>query len=360
MAHDDPEIKRLRARFVCVRLTRMNGVDLRRFEFDYDTTWAAFFLDQQLNVYSRYGGRDENKPEGRMCKESLLQTMREVLETHDHRSESANKFDLPIVQLPTKTFESPERIPLLSASHEGCVHCHQVREYRMLQSYHDGNFQRKMLFPYPLPKNIGMTVDEKHGHRIEKTAPDSAAAKAGLQAGDVVVGINNVPVHSEFDIRWGLHHAPDNRQVVVTVLRRGAAGNQKPLRVPIALPADWRETDISWRKSMRSVPFPLATRGYALTRSQRKDEGFREDQLAIRIISVRGPGLGSNLGLNKRDIVVAIEKSARHRTFDEFRSDLLRRYKPGDTVRITILRDGNRVNVAATFPDWFTAENAVP
>ena len=35
----------------------MNHVDLARFEFDYDTTWTSFFLDADLNVYSRYGGR---------------------------------------------------------------------------------------------------------------------------------------------------------------------------------------------------------------------------------------------------------------------------------------------------------------
>src|SRR5262245_65884185 len=68
----------------------MNGVDLARFEFDYDTTWQGFFLDADLNSYSRYGGRDETSADGRQSKESLLTTMREVLEVHQRRRERAD------------------------------------------------------------------------------------------------------------------------------------------------------------------------------------------------------------------------------------------------------------------------------
>ena len=62
----------MREQFVCVRITQMNGVNLRRFDFDYDVTWNGFFLDEDLNVYSRYGGRDDGEPEDRLSKASLL------------------------------------------------------------------------------------------------------------------------------------------------------------------------------------------------------------------------------------------------------------------------------------------------
>ncbi len=338
----------------------MNRIDLRRFEFDYDTTWAAFFVDEKLNVYSRYGGRDERKPEGRMNKQSLLQTMREVLDVHNQRADATEQFGLPIVQPRSGPFKMPEQIPLLRASHQGCVHCHQIREYRLLQSYHDGNFTRNELFPYPLPKNIGITVDPKHGHRIQETVPDSSAAKAGLQAGDVIVGINKTPVHSEFDIRWALHHSRDDQPVSVIVLRGAESENAKVVTISLVVGADWRQTDTSWRRSMRSVPFPFAMRGYALTKSQRKEEGFKADELAIRIISIRGTGLGPNLKLKKRDVIVSIQGDSRHQTFDEFKSDLLRRYQPGDMVRMTVVRDAKRAIVSGTFPNWFIAENTVP
>src|SRR6185295_954016 len=175
----------------------MNGVDLARFEFDYDTTWHAFFLDADLNIYSRYGGRDEHSADGRQSKESLLTTMNEVLAVHERlrRSPAAparppgerrgDGRDADFHPPPGKR-TTPEDISLLKRGHQGCIHCHQVREYRLLQDFHDKNFSRQQIFTYPLPENIGVRFDRAHGHKIEAVLPESPAAKAGLIAGDLV------------------------------------------------------------------------------------------------------------------------------------------------------------------------------
>ena len=47
-----------------------------------DVTWNAFFTDAELNIYSRYGGRDGGEPAARMSVASLLRTMDEVLAEH--------------------------------------------------------------------------------------------------------------------------------------------------------------------------------------------------------------------------------------------------------------------------------------
>ena len=44
--------------FVRVRLIRISGADLNLFDFDYDLTWAAFFLNANEKIYGRFGGRD--------------------------------------------------------------------------------------------------------------------------------------------------------------------------------------------------------------------------------------------------------------------------------------------------------------
>ncbi len=156
----------------------MNGVDLSRFEFDYDTTWQAFFLDADLNIYTRYGGRDEKGADNRLSKESLLTTMSEVLEVHRRRSVPAGRTDLDLHPRP-QTSTTPEDIPLLKAAHQGCVHCHQVQEYRLLQAFRDGRFARQQLFGFPLPESIGIRFDRFHGHKIAEVIPGSAAARAG-------------------------------------------------------------------------------------------------------------------------------------------------------------------------------------
>ena len=44
-------------RFVCVRVVRMNGVDVRRFQFERDLSLAVLFLNADGTVYGRYGTR---------------------------------------------------------------------------------------------------------------------------------------------------------------------------------------------------------------------------------------------------------------------------------------------------------------
>jgi serine protease Do len=344
---------------VCVRITRMNGVNIRRFEFDFDTTWAAFFLDEKLNVYSRYGGRDAGEPDDRLNKESLLQTMSEVLNLHANRPKHSPG-QPPIVQPVPRGVSRPSDIALLKKNQRGCVHCHQVREYRFLQSYHDREFSRRKLFGWPLPENLGLKLDPKHGHRIAETAGESSAEKSALLPGDEIVQINNVPIHSELDIRWALHRAADNKPLRFLIRRQNDEGEDHTLSVKLHPEENWRHTDLSWRKSMRSVPMNFAFRGYSLTRSQRKSEGLTEDQLAIRVVSVRDRGLAKNLGLQKRDSIIALDGESKRRTMEQFKSDLLNRYKPGDEVRITVRRNEKDVTLKGLLPDWHIAETTVP
>jgi serine protease Do len=341
----------------------MNGVDLARFQFDYDTTWTAFFLDADLNVYSRYGGRDENVADSRMSSESLRQTMREVLDIHERRNKSGDPASQVDFQPLPSTTTTPEDIPLLKANHQGCVHCHQVREYRLLQAFRDRTFDRSMLFHDPLPENIGLVFDRIHGHRVEKLLPESAAARAGIRPGDVVVRVNDVPVHSEQDVRWALDRSGDRQPIEISVTRADSPNHLAPRKVwipPDALPPGWRQTELGWRKSLRSVPLPLGFLGYALGQEERKQAGLAHEQLAIRAVSIRGAGFAENVGLSKGDTIVALEGRSAPRSLEDFKSDLLRNYMPGDVVRLTVLRDGRKVSLEGRFPEWHTTDTSVP
>jgi hypothetical protein len=350
----------MRRNFVCARITGMNGVNLRRFQFDYDTTWNAFFLDAKLNVYSRYGGRDHGEPEARLSKESLLQTMREVLTVHAAQKKLAPPERKRHWQPVERGTFTPRDIPLLKKGHQGCVHCHQVREYQYLQSAHDGAFTRKQIYDWPLPENVGVTFDRKHGHRVQKVEPGSVAAKAGVKPGDVVARVGDVPIRSEYDVRWALGRADDAMPLRMTVSRSDAGGKPRDVTLTLKLPGGWRETEIGWRKSLRSLPLPFGIRGYSLTRSQRKELQLREDRMAVRIVSVQDKGLAADLGIQKKDTIVALEKHTANRTLEELKSDMIRRYRAGDPVRLTVLRDGKRLVLTGRFPKWKTDETSVP
>jgi len=365
----------------------MNHVDLARFDFDYDTTWQAFFLDADLNIYSRYGGRDEESADGRYSRESLLTTMREVLDVHQRRK--AKGKPLPPREgrgagrdssIPTDTVPepggsdvegdlhpppgkatTPEDIPLLKRSHQGCVHCHQVQEFRILQAFHDKTFSREQLFGFPLPENVGIRFDRSHGHKIEVVIPGTAAAKAELKTGDVVTRVDDVPIHSEQDVRWALHRATDRDKLMVTVVRPATdAAPARTIRVQLSPEADWRQTELGWRKSLRSVPFVVGCLAYPLGREERRTANVPDDRLAIKVLSIRGTGLATFVGLQKGDLIIAQDGKQASRSFEEFRSDLLRRYSPGDKVRLTVLRDGKSVELEGPFPDWHTTDTSVP
>lgn len=355
---------------MCVRITGMNGVDLNRFEFDYDVTWNSFFLDEKLNVYSRYGGRDDGEPERRLSKDALLRTMRSVLAAHAERKVRPTE-TADLLQPIPKTKATPEDIPLLKQNHQGCVHCHQVKEYQLLQWAHDGVFDRRKIFGWPLPENVGIELDWSHGTRVASVKPDSPAERAGLKPGDVLSRWNDVPVRSEYDIRWVLHRASDSEPMTLQVQRgakregiekEGAAGaeHRPTLRLELRPEGDWRPTDIGWRKSMRSVPLEFEFRGYALSKSQRAELKLADNRMAIRVVSAKAQGLAGSLGLKKGDVITAAAGRTDNRTIEQLLSDLLRAYSPGDEVKMIVLREGVEIPLEGTFPAWHTDETTVP
>ena len=342
-----------------MRVTRLSGIDLNRFTFDMDVTWNAFFTDADLNVYSRYGGRDGGEPDERMSIASLLRTMDEVLTEHA-RPDGTKRF-----QPRRRGRQTPEDIPLLKANHRGCVRCHIAREYQLLQSFHDKTFSRRELFRFPLPETLGVTIRRKHGHQVERVEPKSAAATAGVKPGDVITYVADVPVHSEYDIRFGLDRSAEparSAQPITWTLRRPVAnGEPRTLKVLLKPDRGWWVYDIGWKMSLRSAPFRTGMRGYSLAPSQRKDLGISVRTLGVKISSIYSDGFGRSIGLKKRDVVVGIpEPIERVRLFDTFLGHLLRRHRPGDTVKLTVLRDGRKITVSGKFPEWFTEETSVP
>ncbi len=342
-----------------MRITRLGGINLNRFTFDMDVTWNAFFTDAELNIYSRYGGRDGGEPDARMSVASLLRTMDEVLAEHG-RAGDRRRYQ------PIRTGrQTPRDIPLLKANHRGCIRCHIAREYQLLQSFHDKTFSRRELFRFPPPETLGVSIRRDHGHQVKSVVAKSVAAVAGVKPGDVITGIGDVPVHSEYDVRFGLDRTTrdqaDTRPIAWTVLRPRATGEPRRLTLSLKPTTGWWAYDIGWKMSLRSAPFQTGMRGYSLAPSQRKELGISEKTLGVKISSIYSDGFGRSVGLKKRDVVVGIpEPVGRVRLFDTFLGHQLRRHRPGDTVRLTVLRDGKRITVSGKFPEWFTEETSVP
>src|SRR5262245_65790400 len=85
VARLDTAIAPVAREFILVRQTRMRGVDLDLFDFDYDLTWMGFFLDGDDRVLGRYGGRDADSADSRLSLAGLKYAMERALERHRSR-----------------------------------------------------------------------------------------------------------------------------------------------------------------------------------------------------------------------------------------------------------------------------------
>jgi hypothetical protein len=232
----DEELKELLDEFVCVRITRMNDVDIGLFQFDFDLTWACFFLDGNDRVYSRYGSRDADSAETRVSVAGLKHTMRTVLADHEPPVE----FDEPRSPAPAHEVFTRER---------GCMHCHNVWEGLRDRARTDGTFTLESLFVYPLPENIGLTLDVERGNEVVAVKPESPAARAGIEPGDVLTRIGTTGIRSQADVTHALHLAPQEGEVALLWRR-----NEKRHEAIASLARGWKRTELSWRASMRREP----------------------------------------------------------------------------------------------------------
>jgi hypothetical protein len=221
---------------VCVRIVRMNDVDIALFQFDYDLTWMGFFLSADKKIYSRYGGRDAGSDEGRMSINGLKVTMRRVLELH--RRELAAKVKAPPPPAPKR----PQDVFRVTAN---CLHCHQVWEGMRERQRETGTFDPASLWVYPLPENVGLVLDVDAGSRVAKVLPGSAAGRAGMKPGDELSRVGGVNVLAQADVLWALHNAPAKGRLGVEYRRDGRSRT-----AALELLPGWRRTDMSWRQSI--------------------------------------------------------------------------------------------------------------
>jgi S1-C subfamily serine protease len=227
-------------------------------------------------------------------------------------------------------------------SSNACIHCHQVYEVQREALQAKGEWQRDKLWVYPLPENVGLTLELHAGDCVRAVATDSVAARAGLQEGDRLVTLNGVPVASLGDVQYALHRAPAVGTVAVRWSRGGTiqAG-------ALQLPTGWRETDISWRWSLRGLEPSPWVHGTDLTPKEKHLFGLGERQLAFS----EGNFLSTparQAGIQQNDIIVGVDDKHLELTARQFQAYVRLNYKIGDRVTYNIIRDGKRLNVPLT------------
>ncbi len=315
-----------------MRLLRVSGADLNIFDFDFDLTWVGFFLDANERVYGRYGGRDASDAEGRLSLAGLKYSMQTALETHRRQTRPAP----PLKGKPLLASDYPAAKQLRPGE---CIHCHQISEFRRQAHQAAGQWTRDELWVYPLPENVGLTLEIDRGNRVRKVATDSPAGKVGLRPGDLLISLNGLPVASFADAQYALHRAPAQGKVPLSWQRDGQTLNGQLELLP-----GWRKTNLTWRPSMLDILPSLPVSGDDLTASEKKALGLGEKQLAFRQ-QERVHSTLRAVGLQGGDVIIGIDGKTMDMTQEDFLAHVRRNYLVGDRITLTILRNGKRTDL---------------
>ncbi len=193
----------------------------------------AFFVSADDQVYGRYGGRDPKGAETRLTLPGLRFAMQAALDAHRKARDSKQENPAPNTPVFAEGYNAAKKL-----RGKECIHCHQVYEFRRADAKAAGTFNRDSLWVYPLPENIGITLDLDQGNKIKSVAAGSSAEKAGLRAGDILATVNGVTVHSFADVQYGLNRAPARGQISI-----GWERDNKPAAAQLDLPDGWRRTN---------------------------------------------------------------------------------------------------------------------
>jgi membrane-associated protease RseP (regulator of RpoE activity) len=352
----DKELKPLLEKFVCVRLINANALDLTRFQFDYDLSFSTLIFNGDGTIYGRYGSWTHQKNPQEKTTIGYRKALEAALEVH--QGYPANKASLAGKQGQPTPFKTPVEMPALMQKYTldlnwsgkvvgSCVHCHQIGDSQRLY-YRDKKqpLPTNLIYPMPQAETIGLTLAPDEKAKIEAVAPNSIAAKAGLQAGDEFVTLANQPLISIADFSWALHLAPEAGNLPATVKRGG-----KEQSLTISLPANWRrKTDIARRVGtwpMRG----MATGGMVLedlADEERTKRGLAKNSMALFVKGLGQYGkhaAAKNAGFQKDDVILQLAGVSTRITEGELIGYLLQKHSMGDRVKATVLRGGQRVEL---------------
>lgn len=353
----DPKVRELLDQFVCVRIVHANSMDLSLFQFDYDQSWAAFFLNADMTIYGRYGTRShQTESKDDVSLEGFAKALTGALELHDQFPKV--KASLLAKRGPPSAVKVPEEFPSLKGKYgpkldyegkvvQSCIHCHQVGEaLRLVERNAKKPISDSLLFPYPNPKILGLILDPKEKATVRQVIDNSVASKSGFQPGDEIVSLNGQPMLSIADVQWVLHHTADSAVLAAEVRRDGRS---QPLK--ISLPSGWRQwDDISWRATTWELR-RMTLGGLVLesiSEEARRELKLPADRLALRVKHVGQYGnhaVAKQAGFQKEDIVVAIAGDSSPMTEAGAIAKLLRENRPSDQVAFLVRRGARELEI---------------
>jgi hypothetical protein len=322
------------SQYVCVRIPRMDDVDIGLFDYDRFNTLYFFILNADEQIYLRYGGRDGASQDTFLSLDSLELALKKGLELHQQYLKGE------LAPSPRPKPMSPRDFPLLverTYAKNNCVECHLIGDFQNVHREMDGTLDKiTHMYRSPDLRTIGIFLDIPKGLVVKETK--AQAAEAGMKPGDRIAALNGATVWTFGDLQYAYDKVNRRAQKVEFTVDRGGAS----IPLTVSLPQRWWWTDIRFRQL--SVDPRTYFDSRPLTDSEKRDNGLDTDGFASMVTHVDNfAQMMKSHDLHVGDIIYAVDGARRDPDANTAELYIKLRKTAGDSVTLGVLRDGKRL-----------------
>ncbi|SDL70721.1 serine protease Do [Modicisalibacter muralis] len=183
-------------------------------------------------------------------------------------------------------------------------------------------------------------LDEPRGSLIAEVAPDSPASKAGLQAGDIILAVDDKKVDEFSTLPRLIGRLAPGDEVELKVLRNGERTTET------VTVGDWPKHMLAGTGGQDD---PQTRLGVAVSPIQDSELERLGLEGGVRVQQVAPSGVAAEAGLRPGDIIVSLDQQ----TIDSPNelAEVLGQVDQGSAVPMRIIRDGHPLFVALRFEE---------
>ena len=334
----------------------MRAIDVNNLRFDFDLTFAAVLMHSDGTVYHRYGARGPVSAHSHLSMGSFVKLLEDTLADHaaydrapapPRAAEPRAAIDLPMLQ---RRMAEGQKIE--------CVHCHMVNDSEHEDAVRGKRWKKDDLYNFPDPARLGLTLDPDRQNLATAVATGSAAAAAGLRAGDEVIALGEQPsVRTLSDVQWALHRAPFAATTLTLRYRR--EGTEHP--ATLALPADWKRCppeEYAWRPFKWNLSPSSGFGGSELGREAKQKLGLDAGAFAFRVDYIVDWGREAHrgnaakaAGLRHGDVVVSFANKSDFRSVQHFHAWVSLTRTAGEETEFVVMRGKERLVLRYRLPE---------
>lgn len=304
---------------------------------------AIILANADGTSYHRYGGRTSISP---MNMDGLVEIMQKGLLTH-------NKYMLN--QAPPKPKKRLELRQLINDELStkikptfGCFHCHFAREAKQYLALEARTWRPNQFWIWPLPKRLGIVLNQKRQYQIDSVIIGSSAYLAGIKEGDLLQTLAGKKVLSKYDVQWILEKSPPEKiSLSYSLLRngeliKGTFQLENAWKVGDVAEYKWRVDNVFTRHMMKFLPTP-GFMGTKLLPHQLKALKLPESRFAIKVTHL---SYGTYLaGIRGGDIIIAAANKSNFKSMRDFYHWCELKRLDDEDIKMELIRQGLEMKV---------------